>query len=71
MIGYNGFNRISGTKIHVVVEQNGLPISIVASPANDCDSARFVDVIDGISEYLDRKHIRHIAQCYAKGYDHM
>lgn len=35
VIGYNGFNRISGTKIHVAVEQNGLPVSVVMS----CKSA--------------------------------
>ena len=38
VIGYNGFNRISGTKIHVAVEQNGLPVSVVMDPANQHDS---------------------------------
>ena len=70
MIGYNGFNRISGTKIHAAVEQNGLPVSIVVGPANQHDSTRFVDVVDDISQYLDERSIRKIVQCYAdKGYD--
>ena len=70
VIGYNGFNRISGTKIHVAVEQNGLPVSVVMGPANQHDSARFVDVMDGISQYLDERSIRKIARCQAdKGYD--
>ena len=55
IIGYNGlFNRISGTKIHVTAEQNGLPIYVVIGPASSHDSTRFTDVMDdGVSEYLD------------------
>ena len=70
IVGYDGFKRISGTKIHAAVEQNGLPVSIVIGPANDHDSTRFVGVMDGISEYLDDTTIGQITQCYAdKGYD--
>jgi len=45
VIGYDGFKRITGTKIHVAVEQNGFPISIVYSSANIHDSTKFVDVM--------------------------
>ena len=52
------------------MEQNGLPISTVCSPANQHDSTKFVDIIESISDYLDDESIREIAQCYAdKGYD--
>jgi len=35
MMRYDGFKRMIGTKIHVVVESNGLSISIVMSLANN------------------------------------
>ena len=38
--------RLIGTKIHVAVESNGLPISIRTSPANQHDSTKFIDVLD-------------------------
>jgi len=52
VIGYDGFKRITGTKIHVAVEQNGFPISIVMSSANQHDSTKFVDVIESISDFV-------------------
>ena len=70
MTGYDGFKRITGTKIHVAVESNGLPISVVMSPANIHDSTKFIDVIENISEYLDDDSIEQTAFCFAdKGYD--
>jgi len=59
-----------GTKLHVAVDSNGLPISIVTSCANEHDSTKFIDVMENISEYLDDDSIEQIIQCYAdKGYD--
>ena len=56
--------------MHVAVESNGLPVSIVTSPANIHDSTRFTDVMKGISDFLDDKSIRQIISVYAdKGYD--
>ena len=70
MIGYDGFKRITGTKVHVATEQNGLPVSIVMSPANNHDSVKFVDVIESISDYLDSSATSKIKSIYAdKGYD--
>ena len=43
--GYDGFKRISGTKIHVAVEQTGLSISIIMSSANEHNSTKFIDVM--------------------------
>lgn len=52
------------------MEQNGLPISILLSPANQHDSTKFVDVIENISDFLDDDSIQQIASVYAdKGYD--
>ena len=70
LIGYDGFKRILGTKIHVAVELNGLPVSIVCSPANEHDSTRFISVMENISEFADEQMISEIVTCYAdKGYD--
>ena len=33
--GHDGFKRITGTKIHVAVDNNGLPVSIIIGPANE------------------------------------
>lgn len=52
------------------MEQNGLPISILLSPANEHDSTKFIDVMESISEYLDDNSIQQIVSCFAdKGYD--
>ena len=52
------------------MEQNGLPISIVTSPANEHDSTKFIDVLENISDYLDDGSIEEIVAAYAdKGYD--
>jgi transposase len=68
--GYDGFKKITGTKIHVAVDCNGLPISIVISSANQHDSTKFIDVIESISDFLDDDMIDEIASVYAdKGYD--
>jgi len=64
-IGYDGFERITVTKIHVAVEQNGLPISIVIGSANQHDSTRFVDVMEDISDYLDDESTGQIVAVYA------
>ena len=68
--GYDGFRKILGTKIHVAVESNGLPISIVTSSANEHDSTKFIDVMESISEFVDDDSMKQIATVYAdKGYD--
>jgi len=70
MIGHDGFKRITGTKIHVAVEQHGLPVSIVCSPANIHDSTKFIDVIENISEFIDDYMVEQIVTVYAyKEYD--
>jgi len=69
-VGYDGFKRITGTKVHVAAEQNGLPISIIIGPANQHDGTKFVDIMESISDYLDYSATRKIKSVYAdKGYD--
>ena len=53
MIGHDGFKRITGTKIHVAVDCNSLPVSIIIGSANEHDSTRLIDVMENISDYLD------------------
>ncbi len=70
MIGHDGFKRITGTKIHVAVDCNSLPISIIIGHANQHDGTKLIDVMENISEYLDDKSIEEIVSVYAdKGYD--
>ena len=70
VIGYDGFKRTTGTKLHVAVDNNGLPISVLLSCANQHDSTKFIDVVENISTHLDDDAIEQIVQCYAdKGYD--
>ena len=52
MIGHDGFKRITGTKIHVAVDCNSLPVSIIIGSANEHDSTRLIDVMENISDYL-------------------
>ena len=55
--------------MHVAVEQNGLPISVVISPANRHDSTQFCDVVNSIS-MLHGRNTRDIEEIYAdKAYD--
>ncbi len=69
-IGYEGFKRVLGTRIHVAVDGNGLPISIVCSPANQHDSTEFVGVLKSISDFPNDDLIRQIVSaCADKGYD--
>lgn len=52
------------------MEQNGLPVSIVTSPANIHDSTKFIDVIENILDFLDDESVKQIVSVYAdKGYD--
>ena len=65
IIGYDGFNRIIGTRIYVVLESNGLPILIVISSSNQYDSTRLMKVIKSISKYLHDGIIEQITLVYA------
>jgi transposase len=56
--------------MHVVVDNNGLPLSALLSSANNHDSIKFIDVMESISEYLDDDTINPIISvCADKEYD--
>ncbi len=70
MIGFDGFKRVTGTKLHVAVDGTGLPVSIVMSSANEHDSTKFVDVMESISDFADHSMMEQIVSVYAdRGYD--
>jgi hypothetical protein len=48
LIGYDGYWRVKGTKIHVAVTGESLPISLVVGPGGEHDSRRFKGVMNGI-----------------------
>ncbi len=69
MIGFDGFKRVTGTKLHVAVDGTGLPISVVMSPADIYDSTRFADVMELISDFADDSMMEQIVSVYAdRGY---
>ena len=58
MISYDGFKSrdllatiISGTKIHVAVDCNSLPVSIVISSAKEAYSIKLIDVMKNLDEH--------------------
>lgn len=70
MTGYDGFKRILGTTIHVAVDCNSLPISLIIHPANNHDSAKLVDVMQNIDDPLYSNMMLQIKKvCADKGYD--
>jgi hypothetical protein len=46
---------ISGTKIHIAVDQNSLPVSIVIGSANEHDSTKLIDIMENISDHLSHR----------------
>ena len=70
MTGYDGFKRITGTKLRAAVGQNGLPTSIVVGSADCYDSTRFTDVMENIPDFPDDDSIKQITLVYAgRGHD--
>ena len=70
MTGHGGFKKISGTKIHVAIDGNGLPVSVITSPANEHDGTKFIDVLENILECLDGSMAEEISTvCADKGHD--
>jgi len=47
-VGYDGYWRVKGMKIHVAVTKESLSISLVVGPGDEHDSRRFREVMDGI-----------------------
>ncbi len=69
MIGFDGFKRVTGTKLHAAIGDTGLPVSIVMSPADIHDSTKFADVMESISDFADDSMIEQMVSVYAdRGY---
>jgi transposase len=48
MVGYDGHRHRKGSKVHVAVTAESLPLSIVIGPGDEHDGMRLVEVVDGI-----------------------
>jgi len=48
LIGYDGFKHRKGSKIHVVVDGDSMPLSITIRPGNEHDSRRLIELIGGL-----------------------
>ncbi len=73
MIGFDGFKRVTGTKLHVAVDGSGWhrPASInCKSPADIHDSTKFANVMESISDFADDSMMEQTVSVYADmGYD--
>jgi transposase len=66
-VGYDGFKHGKGTKIHVCVDRDSMPLSIIIGPGNEHDSTRLLELVGDLDwkpEQLyadaayDTEHIR-------------
>ena len=44
-MGYDGFKHRKGTKIHVVVDRDSMPLRIVIGPRNEHDSKKLLELV--------------------------
>jgi transposase len=44
-VGYDGFKHRKGTKIHVCVDRDSMPLSIIIGPGNEHDSRRLLELV--------------------------
>ncbi len=45
-IGYNGYKKVKGSKISILVDKDGLPLSVALVPANMHDSKTYNPTIE-------------------------
>jgi transposase len=66
-VGYDGFKHRYGTKIHVCVDRDSTPLSIIIGPGNEHDSKKLLELVGDLDwkpEQLyadaayDTEHIR-------------
>ncbi|MDT7877836.1 MAG: transposase [Candidatus Caldarchaeales archaeon] len=48
MVGYDGFKHRKGTKIHVCVDRDSMPLSIAIGPGNEHDSKKLLELVEGL-----------------------
>jgi transposase len=44
-VGYDGFKHRKGTKIHVCVDRDSMPLSIIIGPGNEHDSKKLLELV--------------------------
>jgi transposase len=49
LVGYDGYHKKKGSKLHAVVTPASLPISITISPGNEHESRRLMPLMENIS----------------------
>lgn len=48
LIDYDGFKYKKGSKVHVCVDENSMPLSIALGPGYEHDSKRFNELLEGL-----------------------
>jgi transposase len=48
LVGYDGFKHRKGTKIHVCVNRDSMPLRIAIGPGNEHDSRRLLELVEGL-----------------------
>jgi len=56
MIGYDGYHKKKGSKIHAVVTKSSLPISICIGPGNEHESRRLMPLMKSIDRNQTSSH---------------
>jgi len=50
LIGYDGFKHKKGSRIHVVVDEDSMPLNIAIGPGDEHDSKKLVELIEGLEK---------------------
>jgi len=50
LVGYDGFKHKKGSKIHVVVDEDSIPLNFTIGPGNEHGSKKIVELIGGLWE---------------------
>ena len=70
MVGYDGNKKVLGSKVHVAVNDDSLPLSIVIGSANEHDARKFIPVMKNISIRTGARPRSRPEEVYAdKAYD--
>jgi transposase len=48
LIGYDGFKHRKGSKIHVVVDEDSIPLNFAIGPGSEHDSRRLIGLVRGL-----------------------
>ncbi|TLY01830.1 MAG: IS5 family transposase, partial [Thaumarchaeota archaeon] len=49
LIGYDGYHRKKGTKVHVAVTPASLPVSVMIGRGNEHESRKLIPLMEGVS----------------------